>query len=204
MTKSQFSRNPAVLGICLVVVILCFSGCQGKNEYTPTGAFYVKTSPARGDRGVEEVLSLEAPYKAYDGEGDITVSMTAGLGHLPGQGGYDRDIQDTFYVLYRIIPGAGDTEPAWEKKVSYTDSFYDTKYDSTVPHNRPFLFVPNYGEFYPQYKENVDIVFPEDIQKGRLYMAVYCVVEGREDHLVARLDVCFERTDGVLNLAPQN
>ena len=190
------------LSICLVLVMLCFTGCQEKNEYTPTGEFYVKTSPSRGDGGVVEVISLEAEHKTYEGTGDITVSMTVGLGHLPSKGSHSNDKQETFYVLYKIIklPSQADKEPAWEKKVEYSDSWYDSKYDSTEQVNRPFLFFPHYGEFYPLYKENVDIVFPADVESGRLYVELYRVVEGYEDYQVAGIDFYFERVDGVLTL----
>ena len=200
MTKAEFRASVA----CLLLVLLCLSGCGEKDAYTPSGAFYAKTAPARGDRGAEEVLSLEAPYKTYAGDGDITVSMTAGLGHLPGLCGDGEDAQETFYVRYRILPlpSGNGQEPAWEKKVAYTDSFYDAKYDSTAQHNRSFLFMPRYGDFYPQYRETVDIVFPADVQEGRLYMELYRVVQGREDRLTAALDVSFERADGVLTLDP--
>ena len=195
-------KRIVALCVCLVLVMLCFSGCQEKNEYTPTGEFYIKTSPSRGDGGVAEVISLEAEHKTYEDDGDITVSMTVGLGHLPGQGGYGDDVQDTFYVLYKIIasPWQADKESAWEKKVEYTDSWYDSKYDSTEQVNRPFLIFPHYGEFYPLYKENVDIVFPADMESGRLHVELYRVVEGYEDHQFAGLDFSFERVDGVLTL----
>ena len=148
--------------VCLVLFVLWFAGCQEENAYTPTGEFYMKTSPSRGYGGVAEVISLEAEHKTYEGTGDITLAMTVGLGHLPSKGSHSNDKQETFYVLYKIIasPWQADKESAWEKKVEYTDSWYDSKYDSTEQVNRPFLIFPHYGEFYPLYKENVDIVFP--------------------------------------------
>ena len=195
-------KRIVALCVCLVLVALCFTGCQEKNEYTPTGEFYIKTSPSRGDGGVVEVISLEAEHKTYEGTGDITVSMTVGLGHLPSRGIHSNDNQETFYVLYKIIklPSQANKEPAWEKKVEYSDSWYDSKYDSTEQANRPFLFFPHYGEFYPLYKENVDIIFPADVESGRLYVELYRVVEGYEDHQFAGIDFYFERVDGVLTL----
>ena len=195
-------KRIVALCVCLVLVALCFTGCQEKNEYTPTGEFYIKTSPSRGDGGVVEVISLEAEHKTYEGTGDITVSMTVGLGHLPSRGIHSNDNQETFYVLYKIIklPSQANKEPVWEKKVEYSDSWYDSKYDSTEQVNRPFLFFPHYGEFYPLYKENVDIIFPADVESGRLYVELYRVVEGYEDHQFAGIDFCFERVDGVLTL----
>ena len=60
-----------------MLVMLCFAGCQEKNEYTPTGEFYVKTSPSRGDGGVAEVISLEAEHKTYEDDGDTIPPITA-------------------------------------------------------------------------------------------------------------------------------
>ena len=192
--------------LLVLLLTLSFSGCQEESEYTPAGEFYIKTSPSRGDGGVAEVISLEAEHKTYEDDGDITVSMTVGLGHLPGQGGYGDDVQDTFYVLYKIIasPWQADKEAVWERKVEYTDSWYDYKYDSTEQVNRPFLIFPHYGEFYPLYKENVDIVFPANVESGRLHIELYRVVEGYEDHQFAGLDFSFERVDGVLTLHSDN
>lgn len=187
---------------CLILLVLCFAGCQEKPAYTPTGEFYVKTSPSRGDGGVAEVISLEAEHKAYEGSGDMTVPMTVGLGHLPGFDEYGDDVHDTFYVLYRIIasPWQADKEPAWEKKVEYSDSWGNPKYNSTEQVNRSFLIFPHYGQFYPLYKENVHIVFPADVEKGWLYVEAYYVIKGQEDRLFARLDFYFERTGDLLTL----
>ena len=161
-------KRIVALCTCLVLLVLCFAGCQRENAYTPTGEFYIKTSPSRGDGGVAEVISLEAEHKTYEGSGDITFTMAVGLGHLPGELGYGDDVQDTFYVLYKIIasPWQADKEPTWEMKVEYSDSWYDAKYNSTEQVNRPFLFFPHYGEFYPLYKETVDIVIPADVENG--------------------------------------
>ena len=199
-------KRTIAICISLVLVMLCFAGCQEKNEYTPSGEFYVKTSPSRGDGGVAEVISLEAEHKTYEGDGDITVPMTVGLGHLPGYDEYGDDVQDTFYVLYKTIesPWTADKESAWEKKVEYEDSWRDSKYDSTEQVNRPFLIIPNYGDFYPLYKEMVDIVFPADVEKGTFYVEIYTVIEGREDQKFAELSFYFERENGVLTLNPSD
>ena len=199
-------KRLSALAICLVLVMLCFAGCQEKNEYTPTGEFYTKTSPSRGDGGVAEVISLEAEFKTYEGDGDITVPMTVGLGHLPGHDEYGDGVQDTFYVLYKIIesPLTADKESAWEMKVEYADSWYDSKYDSTEQVNRPFLFIPHYGEFYPQYKETVDLVFPAAVEKGTFYVELYMVIDGQEDQKFAELSFYFKRENSVLTLDPHD
>ena len=195
-------KKIVALWTCLVLFVLCFTGCREENPYTPTGEFYVKTSPARGDGGVAEVISLEAARKTYEGDGDITVPMTVGFGHLPGFDEYGEDVHDTFYVVYKIVasPWRADKEAVWEKKVEYSDSWGDSKYNSTEQVNRSFLIFPHYGQFYPMYKENVDIVFPADVEKGWLYVEMYYVIEGWEDYRFTGLDVSFERVDGVLAL----
>lgn len=192
----------------LFLLILCLltalPSCS-RAAYTPTGEFYLKTSPAIGDAGVEDVISLEADRKEYRGDGDISVTMTVGLGHLPGELGYGEDAGDTFYVRYQIseAPWNADITPVWEKKVEYTDSWYDAKYDSTEQKNRSFLIFPSYGEFYPLYKETVEIVFPAELEKGYLQVSVYAVVPGHEHHQsITGMNFYFERVDGVLTLDP--
>ena len=54
------------------------------------------------------------------------------------------------------------------------------------------------------YKENVDIVFPADVEKGWLYVEVYSVIEGREDHQFAGLDFYFERVGDPEHRVPFN
>lgn len=198
-------RSITVAIILSLIICVLMTACEERSEYTPTGEFYIKTSPSQGDGGVAEVISLEAEHKTYEGDGDIAVPMTVGLGHLPGQGGYD-DIHDTFYVMYKIIeaPWQADKEPAWEKKVEYADSWYDSKYDSTEQENHPFLFFPHYGEFYPLYKEDVEIVFPAEVEKGTLHIEIYTVIEGQEDQQFANMEFYFERANGVLTLNPHN
>lgn len=194
-----------ILCVSLALIIVCLTSCQDKQAYTPTGEFYLKSSPANGDTGVENVISLEADYKTYEGDGDISVSMTVGLGHLPGELGYGEDAGDTFYVQYQIIeaPWQADKAPVWEKKVEYTDSWYDAKYNSTEQKNTSFLIMPIYGEFYPLYKEPVELVFPTEVEKGYLQISVYAVVPGHDHHQsITGLEFYFERVDGVLTLDP--
>ena len=128
--------------------------------------------------------------------------MTVGIGHLPGHDEYGDDVRDTFYVLYKIIESTwtADKESAWEKKMEYTDSWYDSKYDSTEQENRSFLIFPHYGEFYPLYKETVDIVFPADVEYGCLYVELYIVIEGQEDRKIAALRCYFKQENGILTL----
>lgn len=199
-------KRITILCISLLLITLFLTSCRSDPKYTPTGEFYVKTSPANGDAGVQNVISLEADHKTYEGDGDITVSMTVGLGHLPDAGGYGDDVQDTFYVLYRIIeaPWEAGKEAVWEKKVEYADSWYDSKYDSTEQKNSTILFViPHYGEFYPLYKESVEFVFPASVEKGYLQVEVYAVIEGSDDQQCAGLEFNFDRIDGVLRLDPK-
>lgn len=195
-------RKLLILCSCILLVSLCLTACQEPAAYTPTGEFYIKTNPSHGDTGVDYVISLEAEHKTYKNDGDIRIPMEVGLGHLPDAVGYD--YENTFYVRYQIIeaPWEANKAPAWERIVEYAESWYDAKFNSTVQKNRPVLIAPNYGEFYPLYKENVDLLFPENVEKGYVEITVYVVAEGWEDQSVAHLRFYFERSDGVLTLNP--
>ena len=187
----------------LLLSTVFFVSCDNGYEYKPTGEFYFKTSPSSGDMGVTEVISLESEHATYQGDGDITVNFEVGLGHLDGIGGIEGD--DTFYVVYRIIeaPWSANADPAWEKRVDYNESWYSDKFLSTEQEDIPSFIFPRYGEFYPIYKENVDIVFPEDVEKGYLMIWLYCVAEYfEEDQLFFSAQLYFTHEDGILNLKP--
>ncbi len=193
-----------ILCIGFIISATCIAACGDKNEYVPKGEFYVKTSPANGDAGVKEVLDLEAEYKSYQGAGDITVPVTVGFGHQPDTVGlYGEGANDTFYVLYQVFeyPLKDNPQPVWENQVEYSDSFYGAKYNSTVPKNRSFLFIPVYGDFYPLYKEGAEIVFPEGVQSGLVRVNFYIVLENDNEQTVSEgLEFSFTRKDGVLAL----
>lgn len=194
------------LVLAIVSLLCCLVGCQDKNEYTPLGEFYIKTAPSNGDAGVSYVISLEAEHKSYEGDDDITIPMTVGFGHLPGASGYGDDVQDTFYLEYKIIesPWQADKEPAWEKKVEYSDSWYDTKYDTTEQKNPPSLIFARYGEFYPLYKETVDFVFPSEVEKGTVEINIVIVIDGEIAQEFGDFSFYFEYKNGVLTLDPHN
>ena len=192
-----------IVFLCIIAFVTAgFTSCQNKNKYTPAGEFYLKTAPSNGDAGASDVISIEAEFKTYQGEDDITVPMLVGFGHLPNVGGYGENVQDTFYVLYQVFeyPWSVDNKPVWEKRVDYFDSWYDDKYNSTVQKNPPSLIFARYGEFYPLYKETVDFVFPKDVSRGYADVRI-CVVNGGEiiDGLYGfRFE--FERVGNVLTL----
>ena len=193
-----------ILTSMLLTLSLSLASCTQPPAYTPKGEFYAKTSPAKGDAGMSFVISLEADRATYEGEGDITIPMEVGLGHRPGHPGYSEE-GASFYVQYRVVefPLKDGQAPAWEKTVEYEDEWADEKFDSTVPHDRSFLIIPLYGDFYPLYKETVEMVFPADVEKGSLQVDVYSVIPGHEHHQVeARFTIDFERVDGVLTLEP--
>ena len=153
--------------------------------------------------GGSSVISLEAEHATYQGEGDITVTFEVGLGHLDGIGGIEGD--DTFYVVYRIIeaPWSANASPAWEKRVDYNESWYSDKFLSTEPEEVHSFIFPRYGEFYPIYKENVDIVFPENVEKGYLMIWLYCVADYfEEDQLFFSAELYFTHENGTLVLEP--
>ena len=194
--------------LTFICVSLLFSSlflysCDNGYKYEPTGEFYFKTSPADGDMGVTEVISLEAEHITYEGDGDITVKMEVGLGHLPNIGGYGEGVENSFYVIYRITeaPWSANAEPSWEKRIDYNESWYSEKFNSTEQEDIPTFIFPRYGEFYPIYKEKVDIVFPEDVERGYLQIWLYSVVEGwEEDHLFFCAQIYFTHENGILNL----
>ena len=195
-----------ILILCLAVAMLCLASCQNQSEYVPAGDFYVKTSPSQGDGGASDVISLEATYKSYTGEGDITVPMKVGFGHLPLTYDPPADAKDTFYVVYRVIeaPRQAEGEAVWEKKVEYAESWDLSKYNSTEQVNRSFLIFPHYGEFYPQYFETVDIVFPATVEKGYFEVILFYVSDTGVAWQFSGLQFYFERVDGVLTLDPHN
>lgn len=191
------------LMICFLT-LLFMVGCHVEEGYTPAGEFYVKTAPSRGDTGVSYVVSAEAERMEYPATGDAVVPMTVGFGHLPGLPGYGDDIHDTFYVRYRVVevPCPEGEEQAWEKIVTYSDSWYDAKYNSTEQKNPPSLIFARYGQFYPRYKETVEILFPADLEKGYVEVSIF-IMNGEEimsNFGFLRFD--FERKDGVLILDP--
>lgn len=196
-------RRVFLLLICLIL-FSSFAGCYAEDGYTPSGEFYIKTSPSRGDAGVGYVISMESEFREYDAAGDVAVPMTVGFGHLPGQVGYGDDVQDTFYVRYRVLEDnwPDDLEPAWEKTVAYSDSWYDAKYDTTEQKNPPALIFARYGQFYPLYKEKVEILFPSELEKGYVEVRIF-IVNGEEImQSFGLLEFYFERKDGKLILDP--
>ncbi len=190
-----------VLG--LLLILSCFVACVDQNKYIPSGEFYVKTSPSVGDGGVSDVISLEAERATYEGDGDVTVPMTVGFGHLPNPN-HKLGCGDSFYVHYKVIKmspqAGGDDVTVWEKKVEYPDCWHTAKYESTEQKNYPFLFIPHYGEFYPLYKENVEIVFPADVERGIVEIEINAVKESDTSPFIHKLSFYFFRTDGVLTL----
>lgn len=198
-------KRQVLLIFTLIFAAVSLISCGKGAAYEPEGEFYFKTSPAGGDVGVAEVISLEAGRAEYEGDGDITVKMEVGLGHLPDVGGgYGDGVEDSFYVIYRITEGwSADDKPAWEKRVDYNESWYSEKFNSTEQEDIPTFIFPRYGEFYPIYKEMVDIVFPADVEKGYLQICLCSVVEGwEEDHLFFSASIYFTHENGVLKLEP--
>ncbi|MBQ3507533.1 MAG: hypothetical protein IJA91_03185 [Clostridia bacterium] len=195
-----------MLCLCLTVAMLCLSSCQTQTDYVPSGDFYVKTSPSQGDGGASAVISLEATYKSYTGDGDITVPMKVGFGHVPLSYDPPADAKDTFYAVYRVIesPRQTEKEAVWEKKVEYAESWDLSKYNSTEQVDRSFLIFPHYGEFYPKYFETVDLVFPVAVEKGYVEVSLFYVSETGDEWQFCGLEFYFERMDGVLTLDPHN
>ena len=197
-------RISIIICAMLMLVLACLSAC-GLNapSYVPTGEFYKKTSPAIGDGGATDVIDLEAEYLTYQGTGDITVPMTLGFGHWPTNSEYEADPNASFSVHITVhgFPVKKD-QPAWELTLDYQEDWYSKKFDSTEPEeSHPFLFIPHYGDFYPLYKENVEIVFPEGLESGVLYITI-TLVEGERTTGMHCDELCvgFYREGDILTL----
>jgi hypothetical protein len=192
--------------ICFLVIscLLLLSSCSGGGEYEPKGEFYLKTPAARGDRGEIFVIDIETEKRSYEGDGDLRVRSTVGFGHLPGDFGYGEGSEDHLRVEYLIIeaPWGADKRPSWEMVTDYENSFYDEKYNSTEKEDDSFLCIPSYGDFYPTFKEEVTLTFPEEVERGYLEIRLYDVFADGSAAEIAQLRVYFEREDGVLTLDP--
>jgi hypothetical protein len=178
--------------VCCLVLLLSSALCScRKNKGDGVSGFYAKTSAV----GADVVIDFETESKTYNGEGDLRVRATVGFGHLSEDLGYSEGENDTFKVEYLIIeaPWAADKRPAWEMVSEYEVSFYDEMFDSTEEAD---------GEFYPNFKEEITLTFPEGVEKGYLEIRLYEVVPEREDHQTAELRVYFEYIDGVLTFEP--
>ena len=102
-------------------------------------------------------------------------------------------------------PWTKDQVPAGEKKAEYTDYWDDPKYNTTEPVNGSFLIMPLYGDFYPLYTEQVDVVFQENVESGYLEVGLLIYGEGADSpHFYMTLEADFERVDGVLTFEPSN
>ena len=201
-----------IVFILTLLVALTLCSCQNafvqEYVYEPAGEFYAKTRPVRGDGGNSHVISLEAQYASYEGEGVITVTFTVGFGHLYEGKSAEKSAKQSFYVHYQVyeLPMYNDETPDWEKKVEYSEYWDDPKFNTTEQVNRPFLFIPHYGHFYPLYTEQVDIVFPESVEYGMLEVTIPIFDEGETERPRSydTLEVYFKRVDGVLTLEPSN
>lgn len=87
------------LCIGCIMFAMGLSACGKKTEYIPKGKFYIKTSPSNGDAGVKEVIDIEAEYRTYQGEGDISVPVTIGFGHQPELSDFTAT-QMIFFMFY--------------------------------------------------------------------------------------------------------
>lgn len=197
-------RKVVLLCALLLLAAFCLSACGDKPAYVPTGEFYKKTSPAIGDGGASDVIDLEAEFLTYQGTGDITVPMTVGFGHMPTRSTYEPNPNSSFSVHIAVygFPIRKDA-PVWETTLQYDEDWNSVKFNATEPEeSHPFLFIPDYGDFYPLYKENVEIVFPEEVTSGALYITVIMkesgVETGRSHNREFRVD--FERNGDVLTL----
>ena len=181
---------------------LILISCEREYKYVPKGEFYVKTSPTEGDGGVLDVIDVEAQYKTYREDGDIVVPITIGFGHQPKDASSFYE-GTSFYVQYQLFdkhyPTSEDI-PLWENKVMHEDSYFDEKYNTTVPKDGHFLFIVSYGEFYPLYKEDAYIVFPKEVKEGSVIIGTHVVSKDEHSWRQMTLEFEFMRNDDILTL----
>lgn len=196
--------------LCAVLLLFafCLHACGEKPAYVPTGEFYQKTSPSIGDGGASDVIDLEAEHLTYQGTGDITVSMTVGFGHMPVRSAHEPDPNSSFAVHISVygFPFEKD-EPAWETTLQYDEDWDSVKFNATEPEeSHPFLIFPHYGDFYPLYKENVQVTFPAELERGVLFITVSKKQDGMDvgGAHCRELRVDFYREGDVLTLESED
>ena len=191
--KKKLSR----LLLLALPLSLSLASCAKQPAYTPEGEVYVKTSPSRGDGGVDEVVDITVEKAVYTAEGEITVPIKIGVGHThwPLQTedgpafGY---LEVKFWI--DIMPRE---EPTDTLRVDYPD--YETeKFRSTDPEERPWynFFPYYYGEFYPLYRETVEWTIPADASYGYLTACVHSEDPYGNTSCTETVRIYFERIDG--------
>ncbi len=188
MKKPRF----AILTLTSLLLISSCISCA-KPAYTPTGEIYGKTSPSQGDAGVSEVVDIEIEKASYPADGDITVPVKVGVGHHPS----DRPDGDAYaYLTIRVwLDKYAEDEPDKVIRFDYPD-WETAKFNSTEPQDRSFLFIPLYGDFYPLYRETVELTIPADVSFGLVCAELHEGNPQGNEYVTDSVKIEFERIDG--------
>lgn len=188
-----------ILSLTILLLTIFCAACS-RPVYTPTGEIYVKTSPANGDAGVSEVAELEMERASYPADGDVTVPIRLGIGHL-SKGRADGEAYA--YVTLSVWLDQQPTEqPAEVRQLEYPD-WETEKFASTEPEGKPLWaylipIMPYYGDFYPLYRETVEVAIPADVSFGLIRAELHIVDEQGNVSFTDPLQISFERVDGAL------
>jgi len=204
MKKISFASFALLL---IFVTLVGLASCTGKkNQPTSqpgTGSspevsygFHVKTPATESGKEVTNVIEVKAEKKTYEGDGDIHVMARVGFGHLPGTVNFDKTPKDILRVECVIIkePFAEDKRPSWENITEYEGSWSNEKYNSTEKDAK--------GEFYPTYSDEIELVFPAEVERGYLVIRLINVFEDESSSQFESLKIYFEHKDGILTLNP--
>lgn len=197
-----------LLALCALTLasLMCFSSCFGKknnqqNSQAPESeakdGFYLKTSLGT-DGNATNVIDIRTEKKTYEGEGDIHVMATVGFGHLPGSVNFGTNTPDHLRVECVIIksPFAENKRPAWENISDYSGTWADEKYNSTAKNSS------NGGEFYPIFTDQIELVFPLEVEYGYFEIRLVNVFADGSSAQFETLRFYFEHKGGVLTLDP--
>lgn len=198
MKKADLLKRVA-LALTALLLVSSLAACS-KPAYTPTGEIYVKTSPARGDAGETEVLELEMERASYPADGGVTIPIRLGIGHL--QQGHPDGEGYAYVTLTVWLDKLPKDEPDEVRRLEYPDWETET-YTATEPEGKPLWaylipFMPYYGDFYPLYRETVEVTVPAEVGSGVIRAELHVVDEQGNESFTDPLQISFERIDGSL------
>lgn len=199
-------RIYALLILTSMLLTLCLSSCTPQPAYEPAGEVYAKTSPARGDGGVSEVVDITVEKAVYAASGDVTIPVRIGLGHHH----WPLRVEDGpgyawLEIKLRTVDGEGMIT-ADTLRLDYPD-WETAKFDATEPEERPWYLITfpyYYGDFYPLYHDTVEWNIPADAIEGRMEVCLYEVEDNGNEYTTQSVRLWFERVDGELLFAANN
>ena len=95
-----------ILAILMLLTMLCFTCCQEKNEYTPTGEFYVKTLPSRGDGGVADRACKHYRADTYRTDGEVNAARGDDEGDAQSQEAHEVHVVERVHDIGLAEPAA--------------------------------------------------------------------------------------------------